>query len=90
LKHIRRMGIKAKDQSRVVEVNEKGVVVEKDGNASVLPADAVILAVGARSVNLLEVPLRDQVNELHVIGDAAEPRKITEAVQEGFEIARLL
>ncbi len=90
LKHIRRMGIKAKDQSRVVEVNEKGVVVEKDGNAAVIPADAVILAVGARSVNLLEVPLRDQVKELHVIGDAAEPRKITEAIQEGFEIARLL
>ncbi len=90
IKHIRRLGIKAKEQTLVKEVNEEGVVVEKDGETSVIPADTVVLAVGAQPYNPLEELLREKVKELHVVGDASEPRKITEAVHEAFDIARQL
>ncbi len=90
LKCLRRLGIKMLDQCKVKEVNEKGVLLEKDGEETLLPADTVVLAVGAEANSDLEPLLRDRVSELHVIGDAAEPRRITEAVREGFELARSL
>ena len=90
LKNIRRLGIKAKDQALVKEVNNEGVVLEKNGSTSVIPADTVVLAVGAKPVNFLEEALREKVEVLHVIGDASNPRKLTEAVREGFDSARQL
>jgi hypothetical protein len=47
----------------------------------------VVLAVGARSVNGLAGELQGKIQELHVIGDALTPRKITEAIREGFDLA---
>ena len=90
LKNIRRLGIKAKDQTLVKEINDEGVVVEKNGSTSVIPADTVVLAVGAKPVNSLEKALQEKVGVLHVIGDASNPRKLTEAVREGFDSARQL
>ncbi len=85
---IRRLGIRVLDQHKVQEVNEKGVLVEKDGEETLLPADTVVLASGAVANNPLEEALTGKVKELHVIGDALSPRKLTEAIREGFDLAR--
>ncbi len=90
MKNIRRLGIKVMDETKVKEVNEEGLILEKDGTETLLPADTVVLAVGAKSVNELAEQLKDRVAELHLIGDAVKPRKITEAIREGFEVARKL
>ena len=86
IKCIRRLGIRVMDQYSVKEVNEEGVLVEKEGRETLLPADTVVPAIGAVANNPLEEKLAGKVNELHVIGDAREPRKITEAVREGFDL----
>ncbi len=88
IKCIRRLGIRVMDQYEVKEVNEKGVLVKKDGEETLLPADTVVLATGAVSNNPLEEELKGRVNELHVIGDALKPRKLTEAIKEGFDLAK--
>ncbi len=90
IKCIRRLGIKVMDQCTVREITEKGVLIEKDGEESLLPADTVVLAIGAVANNPLEESLKGRVNELHVIGDALKPRKLTEAIREGFDLAREL
>ncbi len=90
IKCIRRMGIRVMDQYTVKEVTEKGVLVEKAGEETFLPADTVVLAIGAVANNPLEEMLKDKVKELHVIGDALKPRKLTEAIREGFDLAREL
>lgn len=87
MKNISRLGISVIDQARVKEVNDQGVVIERGGQESLLPADTVVMAVGSRPANELAAVLRDRVPELHVIGDAASPRKITEAIREGFDLA---
>jgi len=86
LQCVHRMGVKVMDQYGVKEVNSGGVLVEKEGEEKLLPADTVILAVGAVAENSLASELEGLVKELHVIGDAKKPRKITEAVREGFEL----
>ncbi len=88
IKCIRRLGIRVMDQYDVKEVNEKGVLVKKDGEETLLPADTVVLATGAVANNPLEEELKGRVNELHVIGDALKPRKLTEAIREGFDLAK--
>ncbi|MHB8156354.1 MAG: oxidoreductase [Desulfocucumaceae bacterium] len=87
MKNIKRLGINVIDQAKVKEVNSLGVVIERDGQESVIPADSVVLAVGSSSVNELAGQLQGKISELHVIGDASKPRKVTEAVREGFELA---
>jgi len=90
LKSVRRLGVTVMDQCRVLEINREGVLVEQEGEATLLPADTVVLAVGAVANNELAAALEGKVKELHIIGDAKEPRKITEAVREGFDLAREL
>ncbi len=86
IKCIRRLGIKTMDQHQVKAVTKDGVLVEKDGEETLLPADTVTLAIGAEPNNPLEEELKGRVKELHVIGDAYRSRKITEAVREGFDL----
>ncbi|MFZ5631980.1 MAG: FAD-dependent oxidoreductase [Bacillota bacterium] len=88
MKNIKRLGINVIDQARVKEVNDRGVVIEREGQESLIPADTVVLAVGARPVNELAGQLQGRVPELHIIGDAVSPRKLTEAIREGFEVGR--
>ncbi|HOL18188.1 MAG TPA: FAD-dependent oxidoreductase, partial [Bacillota bacterium] len=86
LKNIRRLGIKVMDETTVKAVTTEGVVVEKDGAETLIPADTVVLAIGACSANELAGQLQGRVAELHLVGDAVKPRKLTEAIREGFEV----
>ena len=90
IKCIRRLGIRVMDQYMVKEINRDGVLVEKDDEETLLPADTVVLAIGAAANNPLQEGLEGKVKELHVIGDAVKPRKLTEAIREGFDLAREL
>jgi hypothetical protein len=47
----------------------------------------VIIAVGSQSVDDLAKEVKQDRTEVITIGDAKEPRKITEAVREGFDMA---
>jgi len=62
------------------------VTVCRKGKEETWPGfDTVVLAAGARPSNELAAALKDLVNELYVIGDAAEPRKAVDAIREGAE-----
>ncbi len=87
MKEISRLGVNVVDQARVKEVNDRGVVIERDGGETLIPADTVVLAIGSRPADELAAGLKDRVPEFHVIGDAAGPRKVTQAVREGFDLA---
>lgn len=90
LKSVDRLGVRVLDQHLVKEVTNEGVLVEKEGIQILLPADTVVLAIGAKANNSLANELEGKVKELRVIGDAAKPRKLTEAIREGFDLARSL
>lgn len=89
---LRRQGIKLLDRHRVLAVQAKGVLVARpeDDQELFLEADTVILAVGVEADNCLADDLRGKVKELHLVGDARSPRKLTEAIREGFDLGRQL
>ena len=70
-------------QSPVIEVKDNGVeIVDPLGCRKLIEGETVICAVGRKSVRDSE--LMEDIEEVYVIGDAREPRKIIDAIHEGF------
>jgi pyruvate/2-oxoglutarate dehydrogenase complex dihydrolipoamide dehydrogenase (E3) component len=70
---------------KVKKITDAGVVAEDpDQKEVVIPADYVIVAFGAVAYNPLEEEIRKKFKNYFVIGDAVKPRKIMDAVSEGF------
>jgi pyruvate/2-oxoglutarate dehydrogenase complex dihydrolipoamide dehydrogenase (E3) component len=65
-------------------------VKTQSGESRELKADTYVLAVGARPNTELVPALKDRYHDVFVIGDAAEPRRIRDAMAEGFETGRSL
>ena len=88
LSRLRKAGVRMEVKAKAEEINEKGVVFSRDGTKQVIEGDSVVVAVGMRSNKTLAEKLQSKVSNLHVIGDAASPRRILEAVEEGFKVAK--
>ena len=84
LQELQRAGVRSLVGVPTVEILDDGVVVVLEGKETKLPADTVVLATGVEAVNELAESLRGTAPEMHVIGDAQEPRKMAEALYEGF------
>ncbi len=77
--------------TRVLEITGKGVAVAgKDGRKSTLAADSVVIAVGLKANDALLESVREQVPEIHAIGDCVQPRKVIDAIWEAYRVARLI
>lgn len=96
LNHISRGGLLHRLQAHEVEIltghevvafTAEGVRVRTaPGEERTLPADTVVLALGAVARNELVGPLKGSVPELYAVGDCLKPRKIGEAIHEGFRV----
>jgi 2,4-dienoyl-CoA reductase-like NADH-dependent reductase (Old Yellow Enzyme family)/thioredoxin reductase len=76
--------------SRIVEVNQDGALMERQGKTLQINADSVVWAAGARAENeLMQAASRAGV-EARAVGDAKEPRRLLEAVHEGAGAAEWL
>ena len=87
MKNLRLAGVELRPGTKLVEITDDAVIVETaQGRESVI-ADTVIMAVGSKSLNHLAGEAGMAGVETVVIGDAKSPRKIAEAIREGFEEA---
>ncbi|HHY39803.1 MAG TPA: FAD-dependent oxidoreductase [Syntrophaceticus sp.] len=88
LLRLKRHEVRIETNTRVTKILQDGVKAEKDGQELQLTGyDNIIIAVGAKPVNDLKPQLQGKVPELHVIGDASEPRKAIDAIEEGASVA---
>ncbi len=87
IKGLRVMGVKLRPKTRLLEIKDNSVVVDTEKGKTAIPADTVILAMGAQSVDDLARAIKGNGIKVITIGDAKEPRKLTEAIREGFEEA---
>ncbi|UCD84546.1 MAG: FAD-dependent oxidoreductase [Deltaproteobacteria bacterium] len=86
LDDLRRAGVELKTGTRVKEITDSGVIAEKDGTEEVFTADSVIIAAGVRPNGQIYQELEASGGfELYRIGDARSPRKLIDAITEGFE-----
>lgn len=67
------------------EITDKGVtMIDKNGNEAFIPADSVILATGMKPLRDLAESFYGLVYDVKIIGDCVHPRKMDDAIHEGF------
>ncbi|MCR4406860.1 MAG: FAD-dependent oxidoreductase [Anaerolineae bacterium] len=89
LRKLKEEGVEFVTEVEVEEITDGGVVVlDRQGARKLIPADWVVMARGARASDRLA----REIENFHpvVIGDAVEPRKIIDAIHEGFVVAKAI
>jgi 2-enoate reductase len=76
--------------AQVTKIEADKITYIKDDKEFTLECDTVIIAIGYKANNALEEALIDEIDELTVIGDAEAPRKILDAVHEGYHAIRIM
>ncbi len=84
LRHLAEADVRIVCDASVAEIGTRGVIVETEDGREDVPADRVVIAVGAASANQLGNEWRDDAPPIFLVGDAREPRGIAEAVYEGW------
>lgn len=92
--HLRRLvsdrGVEVIADAKVVEIAQDSVTYEKEGQTYTIPCDTVLNAAGFRPNNQLEDLLEAEYDDVAVIGDAVNPRKILTAIHEGYHAIRIM
>jgi 2,4-dienoyl-CoA reductase (NADPH2) len=84
-------GVRIMTKTKMESVSDQGVLVNCLGRKEVIPVDAVVFAVGSEPrQDSVEVLIRNKVAEVYSVGDKLRARGILEAIQEGFDVARLI
>ncbi|MBW1828524.1 MAG: FAD-dependent oxidoreductase, partial [Deltaproteobacteria bacterium] len=81
------LGVRWKTHVKLDKVKKEcAVAIDANGQEHLFPGDTV-LALGFVSENKLANSLEGKIKEVYSIGDCVAPRKIRQAIQEGFNIA---
>lgn len=67
--------------TKLVEIKDESVIVEKDGELKEIACDNVVLAMGFRPNNILTENLKDKIDIVN-IGDSISARKVLDATRE--------
>jgi 2,4-dienoyl-CoA reductase-like NADH-dependent reductase (Old Yellow Enzyme family)/thioredoxin reductase len=83
MERLSQLGVKIMTETKVTKIGNKYVEVIGIDGAATLPAETVVLCMGAVSENEMAAALKDKIKKVTVVGDASSPRRITDAVAEG-------
>ncbi|TWH59476.1 2,4-dienoyl-CoA reductase (NADPH2) [Desulfitobacterium sp. LBE] len=84
LARLKQHNVKIMKGAKAISIAKEGVNLEIDGGEVFVPADTVVLAVGAYPANSLYHELKGAIGNLALIGDASKPGKISDAVREAY------
>ena len=76
--------------SSCLEITEQGAVISLDGKPHLIPADTVVIAAGVKPLMAEAEALRDWALDFRRIGDCKRPRKVYDALREGFDAGTFL
>jgi len=86
---LKRYGVNVLTKTKVVEINDEGVVVEMpEGGTETIPADSVILAAGAKPFAPLKDELEKSGIDYTVIGDAKRIALAYDAIHAGHKAGK--
>ena len=91
IKLITDANVKVFFNSKVSEIFDKSIlVVDNHGKEVIVKTDTVVFASGSQPNKGLYTSLNGKVSEIYAIGDCVKPRKLINAIWEGFRTARLI
>jgi 2-enoate reductase len=74
--------------SPAVEIKDNGLYIVFNNDLFFLPADTIVLAIGAKPEKELMEQIRNLAPEVYSIGDCVAPRDVMYAIREADEVAR--
>ncbi len=77
-------GVKSSCNSRLEEVTKDGVIIYKDRKKQQIKGDTVVIALGFESRNGLVSEFEKLNIPVYTIGDCVKPRRVYDAMHEGF------
>jgi len=86
LGRLKKQSVAIHTRTKVTGLTKNEVFSQQDDSTIRFPLETVIMAVGVRPNRDLAGVLEYSGLEIHVIGDAFQPRKALEAIWEGFEV----
>jgi 2,4-dienoyl-CoA reductase-like NADH-dependent reductase (Old Yellow Enzyme family)/thioredoxin reductase len=86
LRRLQKQNVIIHTSTKVTRLERDTVFARQNDREIQLPIETVVIAVGVRPNRELVESLELNGIEMHVIGDAAQPRKALEAIWEGFEV----
>ena len=86
LRTLKEYGVTIARSTELKKIITDGIIIYRNDQEEIWSGfDTVVLAVGARPSRELAAELEGKVEELYIIGDAAEPRRGVDAIREGAE-----
>lgn len=83
LGRLKGLGVKTVMETKVMNIGTKTVSIEDAHGVRTLPADTVVLCLGSFPNDGINAEVKKVVKNVFVVGDAKQPRRVTEAVAEG-------
>ena len=74
-------------EATVIAIKKDGVVISTAEGERTIPADTVVIAAGAKPNNDLYEALKDEIENINIIGDSVAVAKIPEAIRSGYDLA---
>jgi len=81
---LRRLGVTVIKKAKATGITPDGLEIQRAGAPGFLPADSVVIAVGARPRQWLINQIKGLVPEVYKVGDAIRVRNAMQAIREGF------
>ena len=90
VKKLKQGDVQVLSKSKPAEITDEGVkVIGPEGLETVVPADTVVVTYVAPA-NEMEAALKEVVGEVHVVGDAAMPRRVHNATMDGHKVGLIV
>lgn len=85
LQELSKVGVRMLTGVQYKEINESGVLIEREGKEELVPVDTVVLCAGQEPNDYLFRRLKGKVSEIHLIGGAKEAAELNcaRAIYEG-------
>ena len=77
-------------QAEMAKILRGLIYTDREGQEHLLPADAVLCAVGMRARTGVMEELWNVVDEQYVIGDCVKPAQVTQAISDAYYLAKSL
>jgi len=84
IRHLDEAGVRIVRDARVTEIKKDAVTVEVEAGREDMPADRVVIAIGAAPADRLGHAWEGEALPVFLVGDARAARGIAEAVYEGW------
>jgi 2,4-dienoyl-CoA reductase-like NADH-dependent reductase (Old Yellow Enzyme family)/thioredoxin reductase len=85
---LEQLGVTVWEKAEIKEIRDKEVIVKYKGSENRVSADTVVVAAGSEPDHQFCERMQETVSEIFMVGDSIKPRRILEAIAEGFEIGR--